>query len=537
MKRLLPFSALLGAMVLVAVALIAWLRTPSQHALVLAASPAMSGGIPGTLATPGHSVHLDSARGIVCTDCHELAANGFTKPKTEKCQACHQDKHVGLHQSALAKEKGASECSSCHAFVPRAGEDRGAWSCMRCHSEQQGTRQPIAVHAREQCGTCHKPHETPATKPADCRSCHDGQKAKVHIVRDPKMACADCHKPHEKAPRGADACTGCHFSKPPVVAQTAIFSGGHKCTSCHSAHDQGASVKQECKTCHAQKHVIGMERVPEHASCRSCHNQHNVLGGAGNACVRCHTGPHKGEQIDVSRGCTTCHNVHGAGKAMLTAVGGGTDCTSCHKIASNNRAFHDGRAECAQCHATHGSSALGPKQIVTCEQCHAKQTALASTNAGHTNCKSCHVPHQPLPPKQTCNGCHAVEAQTAPKGHAKCQSCHEPHSGSRPACTTCHANKVQTIHGNIASGCQSCHRAHGPKGVATAPACTTCHAQAKLPALHAVAQHSTCTNCHQAPHQPARAERATCLSCHVNRTDHEKDAARCTGCHNFKGAR
>src|SRR5262249_46334727 len=151
--------------------------------------------------------------------------------------------------------------------------------------------------------------------------------------------------PHERAPRGGDACTNCHFNRAPKVSETAIFTGGHKCTSCHSSHEKGASVQTACKSCHQAKRVVGMDHVPQHADCKSCHLQHNVMGARGNGCANCHSGQHKYVAVDASRPCTSCHNVHGAGTATLTPVGGGTNCTGCHTIATSNRAFHDGRAE------------------------------------------------------------------------------------------------------------------------------------------------------------------------------------------------
>jgi hypothetical protein len=536
-NRLGAFGGLYVALVLGAVAMIAWLHSPPAGVLVAAENPASaSGRIPAAIAGRGHSVHLASARGITCESCHELAPDKFTKPSAAKCQGCHEGRHVGLHKSEAAVAAGAAECTACHSFVPRAGDERDPWSCMRCHEDKQGAKAAIVVHAKEACGTCHRPHEDRATVPADCTTCHDGKRAPIHPLADARP-CASCHEPHVKAPRGADACTGCHFEKEPKVPETAIFRGGHQCTGCHSSHEKGASVKTPCTSCHAQQHVVGMERVPQHSDCLSCHDNHNVMHAPGDRCVGCHATVHADRAVDVSRGCTSCHDVHGKKGQVLTTTGTNADCSTCHTIAASDRAFHDRAIACTGCHATHGSNPLGPKKIAPCATCHEKKADLVALNAGHADCKGCHTPHAPLPPKTTCSTCHAPEAQSAPRGHAVCTSCHEPHSGSRPACTSCHEDKKASVHGALDGGCQTCHRPHGPKPPATPPACTSCHAPASLPALHTVPQHGDCRTCHSKPHQLPAADRATCTSCHTDRKDHEKNATRCVGCHNFRGAK
>jgi predicted CXXCH cytochrome family protein len=540
MRRLQRFSIAWLALVLMTAGLVWWLRTPSHPIVLAATSPESTGHIPTPTNGLAHKVHLAAGQNIVCKDCHEIRAEGFVKPTPDRCRTCHGDRQVGIHASTIAKEKGANDCTTCHAFVSRPMDDKDPWACMRCHSEPQGDKIAISVHAKEDCGTCHEPHRAPATIATDCRSCHDNKRAKMHPLKNEAQACVDCHKPHRKAPRGGDACTGCHFEKKPIVPETAIFTGGHQCTSCHTSHEHGASIGTSCKQCHAKQHVIGMEKNPMHADCRSCHDQHNVMGAPGNRCVRCHAEPHQkiGKTIDVSRGCTSCHDVHGKEGRTLTPAGGGTDCASCHgKIAATNRSFHDGKAECASCHATHGSNPLGPRKIVPCAQCHEKKTELVAMNTGHAECRNCHVPHAPLPPKTACIGCHNAEGQTAPQGHQKCTGCHDPHSGQKPACTNgCHQDKRTSIHGTIDGGCQKCHRPHGPKGIASPPACTSCHAANKLPALHTVPQHANCRSCHTTPHQPPPADRAACTgSCHTDRRNHIPGATRCTGCHDFRG--
>lgn len=532
---------------LVAAIALGILRKPHANALLsTAAMPSASAIVPTQ--GRGHVVHLKTW-GLACKDCHAVETGSFKRPSPERCQGCHQSRHLSLHQGPAAPSE-AKDCTACHSFLPRAGDEKDPWNCIRCHAEDQGDKAAVIVHRNEYCGRCHRPHDEPgtivaATTSKVCVGCHavGGIAYKKHTP-PPRRPCLECHKPHQNAPRGSEQCLGCHSQKEPLIPSSAIFRGGHEnCEFCHSTHAEKARVKKLCRECHSTQHVVGMERVPQHGVCLSCHNQHNVLGGPGNACPRCHTAqPHRNQSIDVSRGCVACHNVHGADKAVLTTVAAGADCSGCHKIASSNSAFHSSKLVCSNCHQQHGSNPLGPRAVKACTQCHANKAELVALNAGHTNCRQCHVnQHKPLPILAGgCPNCHGAEAQSMPKGHASqnCVGCHEPHSGSKPLCTKCHESKAKAIHGNLPTGCQTCHRPHGPKGQASPPQCTTCHQPASLPSLHKVPQHaSACRACHVVPHLPPRSDRATCTSCHTDRKDHNVDAAFCTGCHNFRGAR
>jgi predicted CXXCH cytochrome family protein len=535
--------ATLGLVLVVVVAGAVALRARSP-AFVLSTipMPAASGHVPSVLQGRGHALHVTSV-GLACKDCHGIESDTFHRPGPEKCQGCHTRQHLTLHQSPAAPSE-AKDCTACHSFLPRAGDDRDPWNCMRCHGQDQAGAAAVVVHRREECGQCHRPHGEPATSPKDCNGCHDGVRAKKHDP-PPTRPCLDCHQAlHQGAPKGSEACLGCHAQKQPRVPATAIFPGGHeRCVSCHTTHEEKAGLRRACRECHAQEHVVGMERVPQHADCLSCHNQHNVLAGPSLACARCHEGqPHKDRSIDISRGCVACHNVHGSKRAVLTTTASGDDCAGCHTIAPTNGAFHSPKVVCASCHAEHGSNPKGPLVVKQCPTCHANKAEQVALNQGHADCRKCHVDkHRPLPiVAGGCAGCHAAEAQAMPKGHAEknCIGCHDAHSGAKPSCGTCHQRETKATHGNLATGCETCHRPHGPKGVGSPPRCTSCHEPAKLPALHQVPQHAAaCRACHVAPHDPPRADRVTCTSsCHTDRREHQPRATGCTGCHNFGGA-
>ena len=263
--------------------------------------------------------------------------------------------------------------------------------------------------------------------------------------------------------------------------------------------------------------------------CTSCHTPHDPTRAAV-ACVRCH------QDIQVEHGaqgaCVTCHEPHGADPTIVAV-----SCTSCHaKVAVFDTAAHAGGITCEGCHKPHQFAGLDPKAL--CENCHARETTLVAANKGHADCTSCHgaqVAHTPAPPA-ACGTCHAAEAKSAPAGHQRCVGCHEPHAGQPVAnCATCHANKTAGPHATIPGGCETCHRPHGPSGVAAPPGCKTCHAPSALPALHAAAGHSECASCHVSSHEPPRADRGTCTgSCHLDKRDHQPGAQVCTGCHVFR---
>jgi hypothetical protein len=249
------------------------------------------------------------------------------------------------------------------------------------------------------------------------------------------------------------------------------------------------------------------------------------------ACSRCHAA------VVVVHGgkgnCASCHTPHGELAEGRVAVA----CSHCHgAVAASDTSAHAGGVACESCHKAHDFAP--PERRTLCATCHASESALATPSKGHADCTACHGPSTHAPAKApACGTCHKQELASAPTGHQACISCHEPHAGSvRPqaACATCHMKEAATAHAGVQGGCETCHRPHGPGGVAPAPGCTTCHARDRLPALHAIPAHAACATCH-ASHVPPRSDRATCTgSCHANRRDHQPEAQVCTGCHVFR---
>jgi hypothetical protein len=465
----------------------------------------------------GHVTHVDDAH-IECSGCHDLAHDGFKDPGPAGCKTCHAKEVLRGHGG---KAGDTESCLTCHSFSPV----KRAATCVDCHSTSQGATPRVEHHASVACATCHTPHEP--TLAGNCTTCHV-ERAPEHAAHVGSQACADCHQPHAPAAAALASCAGCHEE-----ARRPRAPGHATCEGCHKPHEFVATARATCVGCHGDKPTLASTE-PKHAECTTCHAPHdgNMRASAAASCKGCHA------DITVKHGtkdaCVTCHEAHPA--ATTTAIVSG--CTKCHGdlAASNGAAHAGGGTACASCHRPHDFAP--PAKAALCPTCHTTEIKLANTNPGHRDCATCHgdnVHRERAAP--ACGTCHAAEQSTAPPGHLACVGCHEPHSGERRAtatCASCHAHEEGGKHAQVTGGCATCHRAHGPGGVATPPTCVSCHERAKLPALHTVDAHSSCTTCHSS-HGPTHVDRATCTtSCHVDRRNHQPDAPVCNGCHRFR---
>jgi hypothetical protein len=533
----------------------------------------------------GHRVHVLEQH-IACNQCHELNAASMGAVSPARCATCHAARATIEHASRLAEERFGSgvhaDCVNCHAFTSAdsntdaadAGplEPYGPGNCARCHAQAQGKIPAVTVHASTACLNCHRPHQDQKPVSADCASCHvDIHTTHAAAGKSPNGVCTTCHThQHASAVDALAACAECHKKTQPIVPVTALFAGGHtQCVGCHRPHEFEAKRAVDCRSCHANVVVLAAALVPAHALCTNCHAPHDVRNDPGAACVRCHSNVHSDHPERIAGGaCVSCHEPHPARTEEHALA---KSCSSCHKIAASEHDFHAGIA-CLSCHTPHHFE-LAQTEHVACANCHQKELTLTATRVGHAACASCHLglPHKPSgigtacitchadarrevrPGHQVCTGCHephaggvATDCKTchvrefasAPAGHQICTNCHEPHSGSsaRAQCTTCHAAEAATPHGTLSTGCATCHRPHGPSGVASAPACTSCHALATLPGLHAKPQHQDCARCHGGHGDAPDAARGACLTCHVDRKTHFPNAPRCANCHLFESA-
>jgi hypothetical protein len=465
---------------------------------------------------PGHQQHLatglirrdgglveSGSKQVRCRDCHALEDAGFSAPTDAVCRTCHEDQQRQHHPF----DAGASTlgCLTCHPFMAKTLPARfEPWTCFECHDKAQGDLAPITVH-RARCEACHRPHEAPFTKAADCSTCHEV--SLTHGAKGPTLAdtCMKCHPHHTEASVASGQCVTCH-TKPTMtaaarVAPEALFPKGHPgCGACHEAHRFEKGAVKGCETCHRGQPVVA---VWMHEACTDCHRPHAPKSQA----IGCTDGCHRDEVVKhpksvEGQACTGCHEAHAPGDRLAKP------CVACHDTAPfTARVVHGERVTCDDCHAPHDAKPRSDAECRGCHQARFAEVALVTVTPGaklkgHQDCGACHatLPHgAPGATPKPCLECHAARAPPQ-KGHDGCESCHESHSG------------------------------------AVVKTCTACHAPAKLPALHAEKDHQRCEACHT-PHTPEPgAGPATCRSCHqrLDQKNHPTPPAQCTGCHLFK---
>jgi len=522
-----------------------------------------------------------------------------TPDRCAKCH--EKQARIEHASAAAAREFGhgvKADCTACHAFTlegtghdealldggpPRVRMDggAGAWAlgipayspadCRRCHESAQGETPAVVAHLTQPCLSCHQPHETNDPQSAPCSDCHENDTTHAAQGKTLVEKCATCHQ-HRHAPKteAISTCVPCHANQKPPVTATAIEGGHGQCTTCHKPHDFEKSKAVPCKSCHEEVHVLGGPRASAHNTCTSCHSPHDVKGSPGAACANCHKSVHSDHPKHGSAGtCVGCHDPH---PNTAAAADDAKACTSCHSFVKSDHGAH-GKAACTSCHkphqfelelANHAICSSCHSQRVqqvalnqghqTCENCHkglphqpeaaevgcetCHQTEHAKANPGHQRCMECHEPHSGAQAK-ACSSCHQKEHQTAPAGHQQCTNCHEPHAGLpvQKTCSECHTAERASPHGQIAQGCLTCHRPHGPDGTARPPACATCHDIGKLPGLHTEARHRDCQRCHTGHEANNAADRQACISCHADRKDHFPNSPRCSSCHLFVHAK
>lgn len=481
----------------------------------------------------GHAAHGGTEK-VACKDCHD---KGYERAPDVACgrQGCHAPELARAHSA-----KGEKGCAACHPFELGKTNPK----CLDCHKDAQprAAGELAAVtdgHAKADCAKCHQSHRDPLSQPGDCKSCHD-QGGGAHAAHSGSKGCSDCHAPHTRAAAARDTCAGCH--KDPVGPQPAEHKS---CVDCHAPHADAPTTFEACIRCHGKKVTLVASRVAKHAECTSCHAPHSPKTVGDASCEKCHVKArvvHPAHAPDLKtaigtappRACSACHVPHPASGQQKVAR-----CSSCHeKVGTSDKGVHAASLSCTSCHRPHDFAA--PSNVARsgfCARCHGRESKLASGRTGHVDCTACHASAHVKAPPPACGTCHAPELAGLPAGHARCQDCHDPHSGdvrSADLCSGCHADRTTGPHRKVAGGCKTCHRPHGPSGVATPPACGACHRPPARIGLHRAAGHADCARCHTS-HEPPRASRESCTSsgCHADRQAHEPDAKRCNTCHLF----
>lgn len=443
----------------------------------------------------GHVDHLNE--GVKCRDCHSIEGSGFQRPTLLVCDECHAEVRDRMH---LSSEAPNDDCYSCHPFKEKTEVGKGR--CKRCHEIA------LPIHDGERCISCHAPHRDPPIAIERCSTCHEEKEvvatANVHgTIQSEVEGCRACHVGHQPKEKAAGTCDRCHEEKAP-----ARNVGHDTCVKCHVPHGQ----PRTCRSCHAKV------RKDRHERCTTCHDPHRPERRAAAECAECHN------DVLVQHGagatdCTGCHQPHRSRKA----------CSSCHRNAPADQAFHAGGTRCSVCHEPHGFTRSTAR---ACGTCHGEIVVRTSRRPGHDDCAGCHpsANHFAKRPPKACAACHQEQHRTAPEGHRECMLCHEPHSGVATRgkdCVACH-DRPADIH-TKAGRCQTCHAVHGAK--AKPPACQSCHSVES--GLHLEEGHGECRDCHQPHVKYPRRDRGLCDRCH-DLPDHEPEVTTCVGCHPFR---
>lgn len=483
-----------------------------------------------------HKPHAPKQNALAtCVECHEKNAKGIAKLRSVVKPS---GPAPGTKSNATTALKHES-CASCHLPHTWRAERSG---CMQCHEEQRDLFLARSPPQHETCVTCHEVHGPPPTG-AVCVGCHKDKQG--HVARAPAKHkdCTSCHNPH--APRPLEtrtSCTKCHTVENAQVVRDGPDEHTKKgCYGCHQPHDNPMPSADLCGMCHGDKakSFAAATAVPQkHRLCTSCHEKHKFkVGDTQAACAKCHTQTFTNASTsgDKHTGkCDKCHSLHGAPGVAKTT------CLKCHdKVAAELVAPNEKHAACRSCHAPHkGKSAA----IATCAGCHENKAAIAAkwpANSAHAKeCTGCHQQHD-VRTKKTCASCHSKESTSATAGKHKCEQCHKPHDapiGFGAAwwgrCNECHAAKVESVklRGPKHQQCKNCHEPHK----FASPTCTSCHTDISSKGLHASPKHAAnCKACHD-PHVKGDPTPKQCLSCHTDKMNHQRDAAKCQGCHTFK---
>jgi hypothetical protein len=431
-----------------------------------------------------------------------------------KCVECHTAKYIVPRDRAVLKRHDLNtafaaldpSCTACHRDV-HAGE-LGV-QCVGCHSQEswknppgfshERARYPLTgLHARVECGKCHRPAAAADAGTARyrgfamfqlCESCHKdphgnsfgGDCARCHLTtgwkrivagngfdhsrtdypllgRHAAVACRDCHKTENfKTPVAFGRCLDCHQDR--HGGQFAHREDGGDCKSCHdgagwrpSLFTAAAHARSEypltekhavvvCAKCHLPRGKDTVYRV-SFAACTDCHadrhNQQFALAPHNNHCQDCHdTGGWKPAAYTVAAHNQTAFALRGAHVAV--------PCSGCHRPRAGDVLYHPGAANCSDCHQSpHGTLA----EALRCETCHSVASWRARGRFEHSRTAFALLGRHAA---VDCLACHKPEGGTAVRTIAfraaakDCAGCHaDPHAGQFRAA------------GNE-NGCQRCH--------------------------------------------------------------------------------
>jgi len=476
---------------------------------------------PGPLSKAHQSLNGATA----CNSCHQFG----TSTPTFKCLECHKEiaqdlsaKH-GYHAQLGMNNPNGRDCVRCH--LEHNGEDFTLihWEPSQKQFDHKLAGYPLVdKHASVACEKCHTPKNVVPAMRALIKY-KDLARSYQGLSKD----CVSCHEDVHKGQLGPD-CTSCHN----IIDWKQANQFDHSKTKYPLT---GLHAKVACEKCHFP---TGPEKTVKYKGMKF------------DACIDCHTDPHKGAFKGT---CESCHT------------------TSGWKIVPNLSTQFD--------HAKTKYPLEGMHAKVSCGDCHAKDDF--KTPVKFAQCVDCHTPDphkgqfQARASKGECAECHTVTGKDwkptlfGVKEHATskyplegkhaavtCDKCHIPagkdtlYKVKFAACTDCHkdAHDNQFTAAPYQNRCEDCHTVkdfhrstytvakHKKSrfvltGAHAAVACGDCHKIGlggrtdKILPFHF--EDRTCTACHMDPHKGEFKDRQALL-----RADGTPQG--CEACHNVR---
>ena len=234
------------------------------------------------------------------------------------------------------------------------------------HAQAPGAAKPPEYAGSEACGLCHE--DIAKSFKTSRHGLLDGDKKRGWEAK----ACEACHGPGSKHAESAAAAEIRNPSKL-TVAET-----DRACLTCHA---NGPTHVGRIQSGHARNQV----------ACTSCHTVHHApsakITAPKDRCTECHTSvvaefkrPYKHRVPEGAMGCVDCHNPHGSffANSIRTVSANEPGCLKCHGDMRGPFTFEHApvRLEgCSSCHPPHGSA--NPKMLTRpvvsqlCLECHA----------------------------------------------------------------------------------------------------------------------------------------------------------------------
>ena len=492
---------------------------------------------------PLSKAHVSLNGSTQCNSCHQFG----TSAPTFKCLECHKEisdrltAHKGYHAQLGMKNPNGKDCVRCH--LEHNGEDFSLvhWDPPQKQFDHRLAGYPLVdKHAAVACEKCHTPaHMATALRELvkkknlsasymglsqDCASCHEdvhkGQLGadcqRCHNITDWKQAKQFDHSKTKYPLTGMHAqvaCEKCHF---PSGTDKAVKYSGIKfeaCIDCHTDPHKG-SFKGTCESCHT---TASWKKVNSSIQFDHSKTKYPLTGGHLKVgCVDCHAGGDFKKQLVFAK-CMDCHTVDPHKGQFQARVGKG-ECADCHTVDAWKPSLFGVKE-----HATSKYPLDGKHAAVACDKCHTPAGKDTQYKVKFAACADCHKDE------------HGKQFAAAPyQNH--CEDCHTVKDFHRSTFTIAKHQKTHFVltGAHVAAACAECHKA-GMGGRTD-----------KILPFHF--QDSTCTACHADPHKGEFKDRMAakkadgtlpgCEACHGTRSwiditgfDHSKTKFALSGAH------